>query len=129
MADLVLDALGPSPRRAAVPRPLLDTFDVFRLRLVAPRPPPSLAERARADLTAWSASTAHPAADPTNPGQRYMLQTAVIGPGCWDLARERSCDAREAARKSGRRHKRKRPRPDDRRRRGRLGCAEVWGGA
>jgi sugar diacid utilization regulator len=80
MADLVLDALGPLTKARGGPRPLLDTLSTyFDCGCVAAEAARRLSLSVRALTYRLARIHQLTGADPVDPGQRYMLQTAVIG--------------------------------------------------
>lgn len=80
MADLVLDALGPLTKARGGPRPLLDTLSTyFDCGCVAAEAARRLSLSVRALTYRLERIHQLTGADPANPAQRYMLQTAVIG--------------------------------------------------
>lgn len=80
MADLVLDALGPLTRARGGARPLLDTLSTyFDSGCVAAESARRLSLSVRALTYRLERIHQLTGADPADPGQRYTLQTAVIG--------------------------------------------------
>ncbi len=80
MADLVLDALGPLTRARGGPRPLLETLSAyFDSGCVAAETARRLSLSVRALTYRLERIHQLTGADPADPGQRYTLQTAVIG--------------------------------------------------